>query len=76
MIVKNPFYYIMVKTGLNEPYKFVSVNRQTSTDSKEFALAYPTAAQAYKAVAMFQNIQPEKLFGVLRIMEDEEVGEV
>lgn len=25
---------------------------------------------------MFQNIQPEKLFGVLRIMEDEEVGEV
>lgn len=76
MKVKNSFYYVMVKTELNEPYKFVSVNRQTSTDSKEFALAYPTAAQAYKAVAMFQNIQPEKLFGVLRIMEDEEVGEV
>lgn len=76
MKVKNPFYYIMVKTELNEPYKFVSVNRQTSTDSKEFALAYPTAAQAYKAVAMFQNIQPEKLFGVLRLVEEEEIGEI
>ena len=76
MIVKNPFYYIMVKEGLNEPYRFMSINRQTSTDSKEYALAYPTSAQAYKAVAMFQNIQPEKLFGVLRIMEYEEVGEV
>ena len=73
MKVKNPFYYIMVKENLNDAYRFVSINCKTATDTKDFALAYPTAEQAYKRVAMLQNIQPEKLFGVLRIIEEEEV---
>lgn len=76
MKVQNPFYYIMVKENLNGAYRFVSINCKTATDTKAFALSYPTAAQAYKRVDMLQNIQPEKLFGVLRLLEEEEVGEI
>lgn len=76
MKVKNPFYYIMVKEDLNGVYRFVSINCKTATDTKAFALAYPTAEQAYKRVAMLQSIQPEKLFGVLRLVEEEEIGEI
>ena len=87
MEVLNPFYY---KEGINGVYRFMSINCQTATDDKDFALSYPTAAQAYKRVAMLQSIQPEKLFGelkklfgepeklfgVLRLLEEEEVGEI
>jgi hypothetical protein len=76
MEVLNPFYYIVVKEDINGVYRFMSINCQTATDDKDFALSYPTAAQAYKRVAMLQSIQPEKLFGVLRLLEEEEVGEI
>lgn len=76
MEVLNPFYYIVVKEDINGVYRFMSLNCKTATDDKDFALSYPTAAQAYKRVAMLQQIQPEKLFGVLRLLEEEEVGEI
>ena len=76
MKVMNPFYYIVVKENISDVYRFMSINCKTATDVKEFALSYPTAEQAYKRVAMFQHIQPEKLFGVLRLLEEEEIGEI
>lgn len=65
-------YYIMTKEGLNDPYKFLSGNYKTPTESKENALFFFDNAKAWRCVAMLQETRPEYLFGILQTTTDKE----
>lgn len=65
-------YYIMAKEGLNDPYKFLSGNYKTLTESKENALFFFDNAKAWRCVAMLQETRPEYLFGILQTTTDKE----
>ena len=63
-------YYIMAKACLDGTYNFTSKNGFTMTETKENALCFLTYEEAYRCVAQLQEVRPEWLFGVLRIVEN------
>lgn len=63
-------YYIMAKEGLNDPYKFLSGNYKTLTDSKDNALFFFDNSKAWRCVAMLQETHSEYLFGILQTTTD------
>ena len=65
-------YYIMAKGGLNDPYKFLSGNYKTLTESKENALFFFDNSKAWRCVAMLQETRSDVLYGILQTMTDKE----
>ena len=65
-------YYIMAKMGLSDPYKFLSGNYKTLTDSKENALFFLESSKAWRCVAMLQETRSDVLYGILPTTEDKE----
>lgn len=65
-------YYIMAKEGLNDPYKFLSGNYKTLTESKENALFFFDNAKAWRCVAMLQETRSDVLYGILQTTTDKE----
>ena len=59
-------YYIMAKESLSSPYKFLSENYKTMTESKENALFFFDNSKAWRCVAMLQETRPDWLFGILQ----------
>lgn len=65
-------YYIMAKESLSSPYRFLSGNYKTLTDSKENALFFLESSKAWRCVAMLQETQSDVLFGILQTTTDKE----
>lgn len=65
-------YYIMAKEGLNDPYKFLSGNYKTLTESKENALFFFDNSKAWRCVAMLQETRSDVLYGILQTTTDKE----
>lgn len=65
-------YYIMAKEGLNDPYKFLSGNYKTLTESKENALFFFDNSKAWRCVAMLQETRSDVLYAILQTTTDKE----
>lgn len=65
-------YYIMAKVGLSSPYKFLSGNYKTLTESKENALFFFDNSKAWRCVAMLQETRSDVLYGILQTTTDKE----
>lgn len=65
-------YFIIAKENLSSPYRFLSGNYKTLTDSKENALFFLKSYEAWKCATMLQEIRSNVFYGVLQSTEDKE----
>ena len=65
-------YFIIAKENFSAPYRFLSGNYKTLTDSKENALFFLESYEAWKCATMLQQIRSDVFYGVLQEAEDKD----